>query len=237
MTTDAGMAQDPDERFDVVRADGTPTGRTKARAAVHRDGDWHRSVHVWIAGVAADGGGGGFGGTEKAAPWGAFLLFQRRGQGKDTWPGRLDATVGGHLRAGEGVAEALREVEEEVGVTVAAGGLRRWGTRVSVNEAEAGVRDRELQEVLLLRDDRPLVGYRPHPAELAGLVRLPLAPLLAFFSGEGETVAGEAIGPGEATARPVLVRREDFIPSVDRYFYRVAIAAAASLRGARHAAV
>ncbi len=216
------IPQDPRELFDVVRADGTPTGRTKERALVHRDGDWHRAVHVWIAGEAA------------GAP---FLLFQRRGLGKDTWPGRLDATVGGHYRAGEGLREALREVEEEVGVAAPPAALRRLGTRVSVNEAEPGVVDHELQDVFLLRDDRPLAAYRPHPVELAALVRFPLPPLLDFLAGETETIAGEAIAPGDATSAPASFAPADFIPSVDRYFYRVAVAAMAALRGERHVAV
>ena len=36
-------AQDPGEPFDVITADGKPTGRVKSRAEVHRDGDWHRA--------------------------------------------------------------------------------------------------------------------------------------------------------------------------------------------------
>lgn len=263
--TDDQLAQDPNERFDVVLADGTATGRTKARALVHRDGDWHRAVHIWIAGIG-----------DRGEP---FLLFQRRGLGKDTWPGRLDATVGGHVRAGEGLDDALREVEEEVGVAVAPEMLRRLGTQVSVNEAEAGVVDHELQAVFLLRDDRPLREYRPHPAELAALVRFPLPPLLAFLSGIDEepasppgsnaltpvsssahrergdhsrhsgetptgqtafvpaTIVGVAIASGEREGSAGTFTVEDFIPSVDRYFYRMAIAATAALRGDRHVAV
>src|SRR5690242_15381466 len=99
---DGSVAQDPAELFDVVRYDGTPTGVVKPRAAVHRDGDWHRAVHVWVTGLGPAGE--------------PFLLAQRRSTAKDTWPGRLDATVGGHYRAGEGLAEALRETEEEIGV-------------------------------------------------------------------------------------------------------------------------
>ena len=44
-------AQDPGEPFDVITADGRPTGRVKTRAEIHRDGDWHRAIHVWVAGV------------------------------------------------------------------------------------------------------------------------------------------------------------------------------------------
>src|SRR5918992_5130264 len=127
---DRFLAQDPRELFDVVRADGLPLGIRKARAEVHRDGDWHRSVHVWVAG--RDDGG-------------PFLLCQRRGLGKDTWPGKLDATVGGHLRAGEDLDEALREVEEEIGVAVGRADLRPLGERLCASEAEPGILDRELQ--------------------------------------------------------------------------------------------
>ena len=220
---DRSFAQDPGELFDVVRADGVPLGFSKPRAQVHRDGDWHRSVHVWVAGK--DPG---------ASP---FLIFQRRGPGKDTWPVKLDATVGGHLRTGEGIEEALREVEEEIGVAVTTTDLHPLGVRVSASEEEPGIRDRELQSIYLLRDDRSLTAYRPNPDELAALIRLPLPPLLDLLAGDVPAIAGEAIAPGGSASSPVEITAEDFIPSIDRYYYRVAIAADRVLRGERHVAV
>lgn len=220
-----GFAQDPAELFDIVRADGTPTGETKARAAVHRDGDWHRAVHVWVAGI-------------DPAPSGKpFLLMQRRGLEKDTWPGRFDATVGGHLRAGEDVAEALREGEEEIGIAVELADVRFLGNRIAVNESEPGVRDREVQAVYLLRDDRPLTAYRPSPYELAALVKLPLMPLLAFLAGESSELPAESIAPGGTGIEPIAATHDDFIPNVDRYLYRVAIAVSLALRGETHLSV
>ena len=226
VTTVSGLsdlAQDPAERFDLVRPDGSPAGRTKRRADVHRDGDWHRSVHVWVCGLDDDG-----------AP---FLLFQRRGLTKDTWPGGLDATVGGHYRAGEGLDDALREVDEEIGLTVAQRDLRRLGVRLCVNESEVGIRDHELQDVFLLRDDRPLTGYRLHPVELAALVCLPIVPLLNLFAGGQAHVTAQAFAPGDDAVTSLTITSADFIPSIDRYFYRVGIAAVAALRGDRHIAV
>ncbi|HET7093112.1 MAG TPA: NUDIX domain-containing protein, partial [Thermomicrobiales bacterium] len=214
--------QDPAERFDIVHADGSPTGRTKARGDVHRDGDWHRAVHVWVMGEAAGA---------------SFLLFQRRSARKDTWPGRLDATVGGHLRAGETAMDALREIEEEIGVAAPPAALRPLGVRVCANEGESGVLDRELQDVFLLRDDRPLTAYRLHPAEVAALVSFPLPALLTFLAGETDAIDGIEIAAAAASPNRRTCRRDDFIPTIDRYFYRVAIAADAALRGERHAAV
>lgn len=60
--------QNSEEHFDVVNADGSPAGFSKARSLVHRDGDWHRSTHIWV--LAGDG----------------RLLVQKRSSLKDTFP-------------------------------------------------------------------------------------------------------------------------------------------------------
>ena len=225
MTTSvrAEPAQDPAEPFDIITADGKPTGRVKSRGEVHRDGDWHRAIHVWVAGV-----------DHRGSP---FLTLQRRSPDKDTWPGRFDATVGGHYRAGETLAETLREIEEEIGIIPNRKDLRPLGVRVCANEAQPGILDREIQDVFLLRDDRPLVDFRPNPAELAALVRFPLATLVPFLAGETAEVGGESIAPAATGVEPFTARSEDFIPTVDRYFLRTAIAARQVLRGERYVTV
>lgn len=56
-TTDVDMGQDSGEMFDVFLPPSSlcvlteppqPAGFTKARGLVHADGDWHRSVHIWL---------------------------------------------------------------------------------------------------------------------------------------------------------------------------------------------
>jgi isopentenyldiphosphate isomerase len=216
-------AQDPDEPFDIVTADGKLTGRVKPRAEVHRDGDWHRAIHVWVAGLDGQGA--------------AFLTFQRRSPHKDTWPARYDATVGGHYRAGETLAETMREIEEEIGIVPDPKELRPLGVRVCENEAQPGVIDREIQDVFLLRDDRPLEDFRPSPAELAALVRFPLKTLVPFLAGEGSQIDGESLAPAAMRVESITARVDDFIPTVDRYFLRIAIAAEHVLRGERYVAI
>jgi isopentenyldiphosphate isomerase len=223
MTPPLPPAQDPDEPFDVVNADGTRTGVVKPRGQIHRDGDWHRALHVWVAGI-----------DESGLP---FLMFQRRSPRKDTWPHRYDATVGGHYRAGESLADAVREIEEEIGISPDGLVLRPLGVRVCADEAQPGIVDRELEDVYLLRDDRPLAAFRPDPAELAALARFPLDALIPFLAGETEEVEGLALASGVARIEPVLAHYDDFIPTVDRYFLRVAIAARNALRGDRYVAV
>ena len=83
------FAQDPAELFDVVRADGTPTGEVKPRAAVHRDGDWHRAVHVWVAGIDAEY-------TIPAFPAFAIPVIGIRAGAAYSWDGPFRHRVGAH---------------------------------------------------------------------------------------------------------------------------------------------
>ncbi len=47
------------------------------------------------------------------------IIFQRRGKNKDTYPGLLDATVGGHVEIGETYeSTALAEIKEETGLVL-----------------------------------------------------------------------------------------------------------------------
>lgn len=218
----APLAQDPDERFDVVDATGTSLGYSKRRADVHRDGDWHRAIHVWIYGI------------DQAAP---FLTLQRRGLGKDTWPGMLDATAAGHLSAGEAPEDAFREIEEELGIRPDLRSLRHVGTRISVNEQPSRWVDRELQEVYLLRDDRPLTLFAPNHAEVDALVRVPLEAWLELLFEDRGSVDGESLVASATTTAPITVKRSEPIPSVDGYFHRIAITCQRALAGERYLAV
>lgn len=196
------QAQDPGELFDVVTEMGEPTGIVKPRAAVHRDGDWHRAVHIWVYGVGDDG---------------PFLLMNQRGKHKDTWPLALDATVGGHLGAGETVEDAFREAHEEIGVRFDAERLE-WifQRKRSSGNLIPGILDQELQEVYIVRDDRPLTAYIPNPAELEGLVLVSLDQAGALFRGQVNVTPGivlnaatESIGKATFTTEQLLVRGED----------------------------
>lgn len=215
-------AQDPAELFDVLLADGRPAGVAKKRAEVHRDGDWHGSIHVWVYGLD---------------PAGPYLAFQRRGRYKDTLPLKLDATVGGHIRAGETIDETLREVQEEIGREVTLSELFPVGVRKAVIEETAGVIDREIQHVYLWRVDDPLTTFAPNPDELESLVQLPLADVLGIF-GDG-IVAADALElkAGSTILTPTLITRSEFASGIDRYPFRVAIAAHNALRGDRYISV
>jgi 8-oxo-dGTP pyrophosphatase MutT (NUDIX family) len=126
-----------DEKIDVLDARGLMTGEVAWKSEAHRLGLWHRCFHCWIVAPETSFGG-------------PYLFVQRRAVGKETWPDRLDVTVGGHLGAGEEALEGgLREIGEELGLQVVPEDFIPLGTRRIELEIPVGI-DREFQEVFLL---------------------------------------------------------------------------------------
>jgi len=168
------MRNDGDELFDVLDDTGTPTGRAKRRAAVHRDGDWHRAFHLWV--VHPDG----------------YVLLQRRSREKDLAPGKVDVSVGGHLRAGEVWLHALREAEEEIGLEVGPADVEFLGTERSERCYPDGSIDREFQDVYVsLVLDRALHDYHLRCDEVLVLYEAPLARVIELYrDGRPLPVAG-----------------------------------------------
>jgi isopentenyldiphosphate isomerase len=90
------------EYFDVLTSSGSLTGEKKLRSLVHQDGDWHRSVHVWLYSAKHNS-----------------ILLQKRAACKDSFPSRWDVSCAGHLSSGESSLQAaLNELQEELGVEI-----------------------------------------------------------------------------------------------------------------------
>jgi isopentenyldiphosphate isomerase len=203
-------AQDPGELFDLYDRDGAPLGLRKPRADVHRDGDWHRSVHIWV--VLREGSG------VRGASGAPCLLFQRRSPEKDTWPGALDVAVTGHLRAGEAILDGLREAHEEIGLEIGPDDVIHLGLRRRVDERIAGIRDRELQEIFATATPRPLAAFTPDPDEVTSLVTIEQEAAGALFRGERDEVKGFEMRSRGSAPAVIPVRAEDFVPAADGYY-------------------
>lgn len=94
------------EPFDLVTCAGETTGVVAPRWLCHLLGLCHRTVHLALR-------------TPHAAAW---LALQVRGRHVD-WPGRLDLSVTGHVRAGLSWQEAMqREADEELGLDLSPDG-------------------------------------------------------------------------------------------------------------------
>ncbi|MEZ4521881.1 MAG: NUDIX domain-containing protein [Thermomicrobiales bacterium] len=190
-----------DEQFDLYDASGNPLGRSKPRGEVHRDGDWHRSLHLWVWSGDRDR---------------AEVIFQRRSMTKDTWAGSLDVSVGGHFRSGETLDETLREAEEEIGLSVTAADVVRLGRRFNTWRAETFY-DSEINEVYGLRSDQSLADFRQHPEEIDELVRINVNAALALFLGQVDSVEATSMPRGAGSTQTVQLVLSDFVDMSDDY--------------------
>lgn len=71
------------------------------RKKIHKDGLLHREIHVFFL-----------------TPNGE-IIFQHRSKNKDTYPDKLDATVGGHVEPNDSYEKtAIKECKEETGLNI-----------------------------------------------------------------------------------------------------------------------
>ncbi|CAN8068577.1 unnamed protein product [Agarophyton chilense] len=128
-----------EEHFDVLNEKGSPLGFSKARSLVHRDGDWHRSTHVWLLSTRGE------------------VLVQMRSALKDTFPGRWDVSAAGHISAGgDSLPSAIRELEEELGIHLQEGEEVEFLTSVKASATGRTDRhgpyvDNEIQDIYVYR--------------------------------------------------------------------------------------
>lgn len=138
------------EIIDVLKPDGTPTGVKKPKPLVHRDGDWHRAVHIWI--VGSDG----------------RVVVQLRSHRKENNPNLWDVSAAGHISSGEDMREAaVREVREELGLEIGVAELRHVATLREQSVINAGTYiDNEIHEIFVVRRDVDLRSLRLQEEEV-----------------------------------------------------------------------
>ena len=89
------------EFIDVLNENGEKTGEVKSKKDIYKNGDWHRSVHIWIMNSDQE------------------LLVQKRNPNKKTFPNLWAISVAGHVQSGEDSLEAgLRELKEELDLDI-----------------------------------------------------------------------------------------------------------------------
>ena len=88
------------EQLEVINENDQVIG-LETREKIHKDGLLHREIHIWFL-------------TPKAE-----IVFQHRAKDKDTYPDKLDATVGGHVEPKMSYEEtAVKECKEETGIDI-----------------------------------------------------------------------------------------------------------------------
>ncbi|MDR1696839.1 MAG: NUDIX domain-containing protein, partial [Rickettsiales bacterium] len=122
------------EYFDILDDNGLKTGKTKLRNEVHRDGDWHKAVHIWIVNDKNE------------------ILLQKRAPNKDSHPNMWDISSAGHLTAGDNSLDgAVREIQEELGIDIAKEDFQLLGTLKRASKYTPTFINNEFDDVYLVR--------------------------------------------------------------------------------------
>lgn len=87
-----------EEQLEIINENDEVIG-LESRKIIHQKGLLHREIHIWFITPARE------------------IIFQHRAKDKDTYPDKLDATVGGHVEPGMSYEEtAIKEAKEETGI-------------------------------------------------------------------------------------------------------------------------
>ncbi len=199
------------ETFDIYDEHDRWIG-TATREEAHAHGYWHHTFHCWLARAGESGE--------------AMVLFQQRSAGKDTNPACFDITVAGHLAAGESPKDAVRELEEEIGLDV---GFDQLTYLVTIKEDTEGVYhgkriiDREVSDVFGYIADWEMTRFRLQEEEVAGVYEAPARDLIALMEGAIDELraSGVVSRDGLLSASETTVTKAAFVPRDYGYYIDV----------------
>ncbi len=157
---------------DVLDEQGQETSKQKDYLAIHRDGDWHKSFHLWII-------------KDKN-----HVLLQRRSEYKDLEPQKVSLSFASHFLVGETLLNLIDKVKQELGLKLELKDLEYLETN-KVEVFYPSTIDREFQEVYLTFCDKPLNSYYLDYKEVEVIYELPISKALELYcSGAYSAAAG-----------------------------------------------
>ncbi len=113
------------------------TQKSKPRSLVHRDGDLHAVVHIWII---------------QRKDMGIYVLLQKRSNKKLINPECYDVSAAGHItQGGEPRKTAVKEIYEELGLNVPAEKLKIVGVHRNTY-CNGTVKDNEMSAVYIYNE-------------------------------------------------------------------------------------
>jgi isopentenyldiphosphate isomerase len=195
------------ERLDIFTEDFKWVGQA-TRHEVHQKGYWHQTFHCWVVHK-----------TDK----GAHLLLQRRHATKDTHPLKLDTSCAGHLVAGEGPEDGVRELQEELGLHTNFKALHKVGLfKYNGEDVIKKVVDHEFCHIYAyVRKAESLEEYQPALGEVSGLYLIPLEKMKLFCRGITQSVdiqGYEVNDNGDKTEQSLRINQDDLVKNELSYY-------------------
>jgi isopentenyldiphosphate isomerase len=151
-----------DELIDILDSDGKYTQKTAMKSEAHAKGLFHPTVHIWFYTTNQE------------------VLIQQRAKTKNTYPLLWDVSVAGHIGAGEDIiTSAIREIQEEIGLTINEKDLEKIGVFKSIQKHSESLLDCEFHHVFLSELKIPLNSLCKQDSEVHALALVSISDLKA----------------------------------------------------------
>ncbi|MFA6305941.1 MAG: NUDIX domain-containing protein [Candidatus Gracilibacteria bacterium] len=139
------------EYFDLYDKNGKQLNQTKLRTEVHKDGDWHAAVDIWILNSHGE------------------LLLQKRAKQKESFPGLWEVSCSGHISEGEdSKTSAIREIKEELGLDVEERELKfLFKAKDTCITNKGTFINNEHKDIYLIKKDIEIKNLKPDPSEIS----------------------------------------------------------------------
>ncbi|GLF88141.1 MULTISPECIES: NUDIX domain-containing protein [Bacillus] len=176
-----------------------------ARSDVHAQGLWHETFHFWLL---------------KKEHGTVYLYFQLRSPAKKDFPSLFDITAAGHLLADEQPSGGLREVEEELGLSIHFEDLTFAGVIQDEIHMPPFI-DREFCHVYLYMYQEKYMEVYLQKEEVAGLYRAKLLDAQQLLTGTCERIRIEGFqvdANEERREESIEVGVHDFVQHEHAYY-------------------
>lgn len=138
------------------------------KADAHRDGLWHKSVHVWVINDNNE------------------ILLQQRCASKSFYPNVWDVSFAGHVSTGEdSITSAMREGEEELGVTIDINKMKYLFTNKEKLVYDK-IQSNEFVDIYLLRQNINLNDVVVQESEVSGVKYLSIEDFFEMVEAKNE---------------------------------------------------
>ena len=166
------MSEKVNELIDVLDEQGKETGQKKDCSDIHRDGDWHKSFHLWII-------------KENS-----YVLLQRRSEYQELEPNKLAASFISHFFVGDTLLHMIDRIDKYLGLKLELKSLQYLDT-YKTELTYPNATDREFQEVYVTFCDKPLNSYYLDYKEVFAFYEVPIDKAIEFYrKGVYTAVAG-----------------------------------------------
>lgn len=141
-----------DQLIDILTLTGNPTGKTALKSVIHSKGYYHNTAHIWL--YTDDG----------------HILLAQRSASKTICPLLWDVSVAGHVDAGETIeTAAIREIQEEIDLTISESDLQKIGVFPCFQTYENGIVDNEFHHTYIAKLTVSIEILKPQLGEVETL--------------------------------------------------------------------